>query len=507
MMHILSIIIFLPLAASIALVLLPRLPAKAIKYSATVIALAVLALSLHLFANFDRSFSGMQFEEIHSWIPALSANYHLGVDGISLPLVVLTALLGLVSVLISWKIKTRIREFIIWLLVLESSILGVFCSLNLLLFFIFWEIEVIPVFFLISIWGSGSKRNSAMKYVLFTLAGSALMLAGIVCTYYVTGSLEMYVLEYGRNVLLPGLPPVSVSYLPGMAPAMSTIPIFFMFLAGFAVKLPVVPLHIWQPDTYSDAPIAVNILLSGALAKMGAYGIIRICVSLFPQSSQRYAPIMLTLAVIGILYGGILALRQTHLKRLIAYSSMSHMGFVLLGIFALGQTSMVGASLQMVSHGLITALLFITAGIVIEKTDKPAIASMGGLARQMPATATFFVLAGLGALGLPATSGFAAEFTTLLGSFGSTVVDSAQWFTAVALLGVLLSAVYILWTIQRVFYGPALSGFDNVRDAGKLERFYCGLLVIIIFVIGICPTILTSVIQNSVAGIVPWMGG
>ena len=496
MTHILSVIIFLPLVAAIALAFLPRLPAKAIKYSATAIALAVLAMSLHLFANFDRSLSGMQFEVINSWIPALSANYHLGVDGISLPLVVLTALLGLVSMLISWKIETRIREFFIWLLVLESSILGVFCSLNLLLFFIFWEIEVIPVYFLISIWGSGSKRNSAMKYVLFTLAGSALMLAGIVCTYYVTGSLEMYVLEPGNGM-------GSIA----MVPVMSSVPIFFMFLAGFAVKLPVVPLHSWQPDTYSDAPIAVNILLSGALAKMGAYGIIRICISLFPQSSQRYAPIMLTLAVIGIIYGGILALRQTHLKRLIAYSSMSHMGFVLLGIFALGQTSMVGASLQMVSHGLITALLFITAGIVIEKTDKPAIASMGGLARQMPATATFFVLAGLGALGLPATSGFAAEFTTLLGSFSSTVVDSAQWFTAVALLGVLLSAVYILWTIQRVFYGPALSGFDNVRDAGKLERFYCGLLVIIIFVIGICPTILTSVIQNSVTGIVSWMGG
>ncbi|MCL2281545.1 MAG: NADH-quinone oxidoreductase subunit M [Dehalococcoidia bacterium] len=479
------------MAVAIMLALLPRLSVKAIKYIAVFVTLAVLALSLHLFANFDRNISGMQFEEIYSWIPALSANYHLGIDGISLPLVILTALLGLTSVLISWKVETRAREFFIWLLVLESSVLGVFCSLNLLLFFIFWEIEVIPVYFLISIWGSGSKRNSALKYVIFTLAGSALMLAGIICMYYVSGTLEMRALEPGNGISWNNA-----------IPAMSSVPIFFMLLAGFAVKLPIVPLHSWQPDTYSDAPTAVSVMLSGALAKMGAYGIIRLCVTLFPQSAQRYAPILLTLAVIGIIYGGILALRQTNLKRLIAYSSISHMGFVLLGIFALGQTSMVGASLQMVSHGLVTSLLFITAGIIIEHTDKTTIPSLGGLARQMPATATFFVLAGLGALGLPATSGFAAEFTTLLGSFNS----SAKWFATVALLGVLLSAVYILWTIQRVFYGPALLGFDNVRDAGKLQRFYCGLLVILIFVIGICPTILTSVIQSSVSAISSLVG-
>ena len=491
----LSIIIFLPIAAAMVLAVLPRLSTKSIKCIAACAMLAVLALSLFVFANFDRTVGGIQFEEIYSWIPAFSANYHLGVDGISLPLVVLTALLGLVAVLVSWKVETRAREFFIWLLILVSSILGVFCSLNLLLFFIFWEIEVIPVYFLISIWGSGKKRNSALKYVLFTLAGSALMLVGIICTYCGFGSLDIVYLS--EHIKL-----VPASLLPWY-----TAMIFPLLLAGFAVKLPVVPLHSWQPDTYNDAPIAVNILLSGALAKMGAYGIIRLCVSIFPADAKRYAPLMLTLAVIGIIYGGILALRQTHLKRLIAYSSISHMGFVLLGIFALSQTALVGASLQMVSHGLITGLLFITAGIVIENTDKPAIASLGGLARQMPATATFFVLAGLGALGLPATSGFVAEFTTLLGSFGSTAIDSAKWFAAVALLGVLLSAVYILWTIQRVFYGPALSGFDNVRDANKLQRFYCGLLTVLIFTIGICPAILTSVIQNSADAILKFISG
>ena len=478
--------IFLPLAGAVALALAPRLPSKWIKYFAAAVTLAVLVISAGLFISFDRSLGGMQFEEIYSWIPALSANYHLGVDGISLPLVVLTALLGLVAVLISWKVEIRAREFFIWLLVLESSVLGVFCALDLLLFFIFWEVEVIPVYFLISIWGSGNPRYSAVKYVIFTLAGSALMLAGIVCLYYATGTLDMVTLAQGGGAMLQSILPAA--------------PIFFLLLAGFAVKLPVVPFHTWQPDAYSDAPVAVSVLLAGALAKMGGYGMIRLCVSLFPDIARQYAPIMLTLAVIGIIYGGAMALRQTNLKRLIAYSSISHMGFVLLGIFALGQTSMVGASLQMVSHGLITGLLFAVAGIIMENTGEQEIPRLGGLARQMPSAATFFILGGLGALGLPATSGFAAEFTTFLGSFTSTAVGGVKIFVAIALLGVLLAAAYILWLIQRVFYGPVLPVFNDTRDAGKLQRVYCGVLVVLMLVIGVCPTILTSVIQNSTGG-------
>ncbi|MCL2140866.1 MAG: NADH-quinone oxidoreductase subunit M [Dehalococcoidia bacterium] len=490
----LSAIIFLPLAAAIALALLPHLSVKAVRYFAATITMFVLILTLVLFCFFDRNIGTMQFEEVYSWIPAFSASYHLGVDGISMPLVVLTALLGFVSVLVSWKLETRVREFFIWMLILESSVLGVFCALDLLLFFVFWEIEVIPVYFLISNWCSANQRHTALKYVLFTLGGSALMLAGIIGVYYYYGSLNMVLLsQHDDAVLLLSSAPI--------------VPIFFMLLAGFAVKLPIVPFHGWQPDTYTNAPLAVSIMLSGALAKMGGYGIIRICVSFFPDIAIRYAPLMLTLAVVGIIYGGVLVLRQTNLKRLIAYSSISHMGFVLLGIFALGQTSLVGASMQMVSHGLITGLLFAVAGIIIEKTGYADITRLGGLARQMPATATFFILAGLGALGLPATSGFAAEFTTLLGSFSSTVVDSAKWFVLIALLGVLLAAAYILWTIQRIFYGPAQSAFNHIQDAGKLHRIYCGLLIALIFIIGICPSILTSIIQNSTYEIIQVVGG
>lgn len=491
--HLLSLIIFLPLAGALLIGAVPRIPARLVRYISLVFTLAVLALSVVLLFRFNRQTSGMQFEEIYSWIPALTAYYRLGVDGISLPLVALTSLLGVVAVLMSWKVENRAREFFIWLLVLESSVLGVFCALDLLLFFIFWEVEVVPVYFLISIWGSGDKRRSAVKYVLYTLLGSALMLAGIVGLYYATGSLDMVTIAGSGAATAQALLPAA--------------PIFFLLLAGFAVKLPVVPFHSWQPDAYTDAPAAVTVLLAGSLAKMGGYGMIRLCVSIFPEVARRYAPIMLTLAVIGIIYGAAIALRQTNLKRLIAYSSISHMGFVLLGIFALSQTSLIGASLQMVSHGLITALLFGTAAIIMDNTGESDIRRLGGLARQMPSTATFFMLAGLGALGLPSTSGFAAEFTTFLGSFGSSEVAGVKVFVLIALLGVLLAAAYVLWTIQRVLFGPVLPVFNDSRDADWRQKTYCGLLVILIFFVGLYPTAVVSIVQNSTAVVIKLLGG
>ncbi len=491
--NLLSTIVFLPLIGVLAIVLVPRLPSRAIKYLAMVFTLAVLALSLMLFFRFDRLTSGIQFEELYSWIPALNAHYHLGVDGISLPLVVLTSLLGFIAVLVSWKVENRTKEFFIWLLLLETSILGVFCSLDMLLFFVFWEIEVIPMYFLISIWGSGRKQYSATKYVIYTLAGSALMLAGIVCVYYATGSLDMVELAQNGFAMVQSVLPAA--------------PIFFLLLAGFAIKLPVFPLHTWLPDAHTDAPTAASVFLAGALIKMGGYGMIRLCVSIFPQVAHQYAPIMLSLAVIGIVYGGAITLRQTDIKRLIAYSSISHMGFVLLGIFALSQTSLVGASLQMVSHGLITGLLFAVAGIIMHNTHERNISNMGGLARQMPVVTTFFILGGLGALGLPSTSGFAAEFTTFLGSFSSTEVAGAKIYVLIALLGVLLAAAYILWLIQRVFFGQVLPVFSEAKDANKMQVFYCIVFIALIFLIGIYPTMLTSVIQTGAAGVINLLGG
>jgi NADH-quinone oxidoreductase subunit M len=488
----LSLIIFAPLAAALVIGLWPRMTGKGIRLTALIFTLISLALSLILFVTFNRS-GGVQFEELARWIPAINANYHLGVDGLSLPLVALTCLLGFIAVLISWHVNERTKEYFIWLLILETSILGVFCSLDLLLFFVFWEIEVIPMYFLISIWGSGRKNYSATKYVLYTLFGSAMMLAGVLGVYFAAGSFDIMSLSESGRLLTQSVLPAA--------------PIFLLLLTGFAVKLPVVPLHTWLPDAHTDAPTAASVMLAGSLIKMGGYGMLRICVSLFPATARDFAPWLLALAVISIVYGGAIVLRQTDIKRLIAYSSVSHMGFVLLGIFALSRTSMTGAALQMVSHGLITGLLFATAGIVMHNTHERSIGKMSGLARQMPRTAVIFIVAGLGALGLPSTSGFLAEFTTFLGAFTSAEVGGVKVFVLIALLGVLLAAAYMLWLIQRVFFGPVMDSFNGVKDASRLEVFYCGLLIAIIFTIGIYPAVLTGLIPGSFENILRFLGG
>ena len=483
----LTAIIFLPVAGAILVAFVPALSDRVIRRIAAVFTFIPLVLSVLLFCNFDRSPGAagiIQFEEKLSWIPAINAHYHLGVDGLSLPLVLLTAFLGFLVVLISWKINLRVREYFAWLLLLETSILGVFCSLDLLLFFVFWEIEVIPMYFLISIWGSGRKEYSAIKYVIFTLFGSAFMLAGILSLYFTTGSLSMVEMAQNGLAMVQSIMPAA--------------PIFFLLMAGFAIKLPVVPLHTWLPDAHTDAPTAGSVMLAGALIKMGGYGMIRVCVSIFPQVARDFAPLLVILAVISVLYGAALTLRQTDLKRLIAYSSVSHMGFVMLGIFALGTVSLTGAALQMVSHGLITGLLFAMAGLTIHNIGERDLRKLGGLVRQVPIMAVVFSIAGLGGLGLPTTSGFAAEFITFAGSFSSNVFDGIQACTILAIIGVVLAAGYILWMIQRAFYGPALEQYDGVKDADIMERVYMFAFVAVIMLIGIYPAIVTDVIKMGV---------
>ena len=492
-MNYLSFIIFIPILGALSIGLVPRLKAPAIRAIALVATLVPLGLAAYLFARFDRSVAGsMQFEESLSWIPAINAHYHLGVDGLSLPLLLLTSLLGVIAVLISWHQETRVKEFFIWLLVLVASILGVFSALDMLLFFVFWEIEVIPMYFLISIWGSGRKEYSAVKYVLYTLAGSAFMLAGIFGVYYATGSLNMVDLANSGNLMVQSVLPVA--------------PLFFLLIVGFCVKLPVVPLHTWLPDAHTDAPTAASVMLAGSLIKMGGYGIIRLCVYLFPSTAQQYAPLFLVLAVTGIVYGGAVTLRQTDLKRLIAYSSVSHMGFVLLGIFALSTISLTGAGMQMVSHGLITGLLFAVAGILMHNTHERNIAKLGGLSAQMPRVAVLFIIGGLGAVGLPSTSGFVAEFMVFVGSFSSTLVAGVSVYAIIALLGLILGAGYILWLIQRVFFGPARPDFNGVKDATRLELFYSMVFILLIFAIGLFPNILSNIIEGGVSSVTRFLG-
>jgi len=407
---------------------------------------------------------------------------------LSLPLIILMTLLGFLVVLLSWKIDLRTREYFAWLLLLETSILGVFCSLDLLLFFLFWEIEVVPMYFLISIWGTGRKEYSAIKYVVYTLFGSALMLAGILCLYFTTGSLSMV------EIAQSGLAPFTV--------VIPVVAIFFLLFIGFAVKLPVFPLHTWLPDAHTDAPTAVSVVLAGALLKMGGYGMIRLCVTMFPEVAYNYAPLLVAFAVVTVLYGAAVTLRQTDLKRLIAYSSISHMGYVLLGIFALTQVSLTGATLQMFSHGFITGLLFAVTGLVMHNADERDLSKLGGLARQMPVIAVVFSIAGLGALGLPTTSGFAAEFLVFLGSFSSTVVAGIRVYTILAVLGIVITAGYILWMLQRVFYGEVLERFNGAVDADNLEKGYMFVFIAVIMLVGIYPAILTDVIKLGILPII-----
>ncbi len=491
-MGILSLTIFLPGLGALILSLLPFKNARPVRWVALVFTLITLALSCYLFAAYDRSSGGFQFTDSAQWIPAINASYHVGLDGLSLAMVALTSFLSFIAVLASWSVDHRPKAFFAWLLLLQSCILGVFSSLDLLLFFLFWEIEVIPLDFLISTWGSGRKEYSATKYVIYTLFGSAFMLAGILMLYFTAGTFS-----------IPELYSADLALLAGGIPLAG---IFLLLLVGFAVKLPVFPFHTWLPDAHTDAPTAASIMLAGALIKMGGYGIFRICLGLFPSEAERFAPLFLVLGVINIVYGGAITLKQTDIKRLIAYSSISHMGFVLLGLFSLNEAGLTGACLQLISHGLITGMLFASAGILIHNTNERQISKFGGLARQMPLLAGLFFIAAMGAMGVPSTSGFVAEISVYLGPF-SAGVPLAKPIAIISLTGILFAAAYMLNMMLKVFFGPVNHGFNHLKDISITEKFYLGMLASGILAIGLYPHFITGVLKPAITGLALLWGG
>ena len=485
--------VFLPAAAalSIALLLRHRDHIRAVALLAVVVDLL---LALYVMVRYDIGKGGYQLIDRLDWIPGdtLNATYYLGVDGLSAPLVFLTALIGLCAVLASWRVEHRMREYFVWLLVLQTAVMGVFTSLDFLLFFLFWELELLPMYLLISIWGTGRKEYSAMKFLVFTILGSAFMLVSIVALFVApNGTFDIAALaEAGVGHLDLAIP---------------TALAFWFFLIAFAIKLPVWPVHTWLPDAHTDAPTAVSMVLAGVLLKMGGYGFIRVCVGLFPEQAHHYAPVLVTLAVISVLYGAVVTMRQTDLKRLIAYSSVSHMGLVLLGVASvhvlengsLSSVGLTGASLQMFTHGTITGLLFLLVGLVYEKTHTRYIPDMGGLAARMPLLGGAFLLAGLASLGLPGLSGFVSELLVFLGSF-----KVFPWPTALAVLGILLAAGYILWMLERVFFGRPRHHLAEVKDADWVEAVPIALLAASILVIGIYPKLLTDLFEAGVQPII-----
>ncbi len=472
----LTIIIFLPTAGALALLLLEQNDHVWIRRLALVTALAEFAISLLLLRGFDSGFPGYQFVELRKWIAQPEINYHLGIDGLSLWLVLLATLLTPISMLASWQsITTNVKEFFIMLLVLETGMIGVFLALDLFLFFVFWEVMLIPMYFLIGVWGHERRIYAAVKFVLYTMAGSILMLVAILWLYNITGTFSLVEIQ---SALQKG----------DVTLALGTEKLLFLaFFLAFAIKVPLFPFHTWLPDAHVEAPTAGSVILAGVLLKMGTYGILRFCLPLFPDAAKDFAPYIGVIAVIGVIYGALVAMVQPDFKKLVAYSSVSHLGMVVLGIFAFNEIGIQGAIYQMLNHGVSTGALFLVAGMLYDRRHTHLIAEFGGLATPMPKLSAFFLVATLSSIGLPLLNGFVGEFLILNGTWGAN-----PWWAAAAATAVILSAVYMLWAYQRVIFGEVTKEKNRtLPDASPRERGMLVALCALMIVMGVASPIFT----------------
>jgi NADH-quinone oxidoreductase subunit M len=501
---ILSLIAYIPLIGALAITfLIPKEKTRTIKYFATFVAALDFAVSLPLWFGFDRMKAGYQFVEQASWIPSLGVDYHFGLDGISLILLLLTTFIGVIAVYCSYTaIAVREKEYYVLLLLLQCFMIGTFCSLDFFLFYVFWEIMLVPMYFLIGVWGGERRLYAAIKFFLYTLAGSVLMLLGIIALYFynTTGFLGYGGLHHPATFSIEKLTAVAA----GM-PAELQIWLFFAFFLGFAIKVPMFPFHTWLPDAHTEAPTAGSVILAAILLKMGTYGFVRFSLPMFPDAVRTpwVVGIMVTLAIIGIVYGAMVTLVQKDMKKLIAYSSVSHLGFVMLGIFALNMAGIQGAILQMVNHGISTGALFLLVGIVYERRHTRMIADYGGLARPMPVYATYFMIMALSSMGLPLLNGFIGEFTILQGAFARNF-----WWAFSAATGIVLGAAYLLWLYQRVFFGEVTQPANaSLPDLSMREQLTLAPLVIMAFWIGLYPRPFFDLVRAPSENIVRAVGG
>jgi NADH-quinone oxidoreductase subunit M len=445
-----------------------------------------LLLSLWLCLNFDFRKGGIQFEERIDWLPLSGVSYHLGVDGVSITLVLLTAFIIFTGVFASWTIEHRTKDFLSLLLFLVTGVFGVFVSLDLFFFFLFYEIAVLPMYLLIGIWGTGRKEYAAMKLTLYLLLGSAFILVGILAVYFLSPT---------NTFDIPDLLTTAK-----FSETQQRI-LFLIFYIGFGILAGIWPLHTWSPDGHASAPTAVSMLHAGVLMKLGAFGVLRVGMSLMPEGATYWAPLMGTIAVINIIYGAFSAMGQTDLKYVIAYSSVSHMGVVMLGLAGLNAISLTGSTLQMFAHGIMTGLFFALVGLVYEKSHTRDILKMGGFAEKMPGIAVAFVVGGLSSFGLPGTSGFVAEFLTFWG-----VWQTYPWMTYLGVAGIVITATYVLRVVQKVFLGPRPPGYDDLPDARTTEWVALVVLGAILIVTGVMPRLLTDFLNVGVQDYLKLLG-
>ena len=479
---ILTLVTLAPLAGALLLMFFPRRD-RDIRVFALVISLLTFILSLHLPVYFHRAQTGFQFEIDRQWVSRPNIHYHMGVDGISLWLVVLTTFLTPLCVLISWKsVHDRVKEFFILLLIMETALIGVFTSLDLFLFYFFWEATLIPMALLIGIFGHERKVYAAVKFFMYTMIGSVFMLAAILWLYAHTGSFDFVVI---REQIMSGA-------VPNFPAAGQWL--FLGFFLAFAVKVPLFPFHTWLPDAHVEAPTAGSVLLAGVLLKMGTYGLLRFNLGLFPEQSRNNAPWVMTLALIGIIYGALVAMVQPNMKKLIAYSSVSHLGFVVLGIFSFTQAGLNGAMFVMLAHGISTGGLFMLAGIMHERRHTYEISEFGGLAAPMPVYAASYLVIVLASAGLPLLNGFIGEFLVLSGAFKARPI-----FGILAATGVIWSSIYLLWMYQRVFYGKVTHAVNNsLEDLSGFEKWAVWPCAVAALVMVVAPILWLAAIDPAV---------
>jgi NADH-quinone oxidoreductase subunit M len=491
-MPILSTLIWLPIVAAIVLAFFPARAQTAIKGWGLFVSTAVFIISLGLLRGWDDGRAGFQFVEDKPWIPDWGIHYSLGIDGISLWLVLLTTLLTPIIFLAGWNaIHKHPKEYVIAFLIMETAMIGAFVAVDLILFYIFFELMLLPMYLVIGVWGGARRIYAAIKFFLFTIAGSLLMLLAIIylgfVAYHQMGEPSFNILDlYGTQ----------------LAPRVQAL-LFFAFSLAFAIKVPLFPLHTWLPDAHVEAPTGGSIILAGVMLKMGTYGFLRFVLPFFPQSSTKWATLLITLSVIGIIYGALVAWVQPDMKKLVAYSSVSHLGFCVLGIFAMTQTAIEGSILQMVNHGLSTGALFLLVGVVYERRHTRLLADYGGLGKTMPVYTTFFIIAVLSSVGLPGLNGFIGEFLILAGTF-----QTHPTAAIIAATGVILAAIYLLWLVQKVFFGPITNDENrNVPDIAWNEIAAMIPLVVFMVWIGVHPTTFLKKMEPSVQHLMTQIGG